>query len=118
MVHHTGVLFIACHRKHPSPQRGQHPQEERVLLNPYTDTQAHLKVCWVYFTPILDETAVTTTNFFAAIEADIRWKTTNIVWSKASTKGGNWIILPIDNMDDLHYFREKPEVGGKFVVVF
>jgi hypothetical protein len=28
---------------------------------------------------------------------DICWKTTNIVWSKASTRGGNWIVLPIDN---------------------
>jgi hypothetical protein len=71
----------------------------------------------VYFAPILDKTAVMTTNFFATIEADIYWKTTNIIWSKASTKGGNWIVLFIDNMDDLHCFREKPEVGGKFVVV-
>jgi hypothetical protein len=29
------------------------------------------KVCQVYFTPILDEMAVMTTNFFAAIKADI-----------------------------------------------
>jgi hypothetical protein len=71
----------------------------------------------VYFALILDKTAVMTTNFFAAVEANICWKTTNIIWSKASTKGGNWIVLPINNIDDLHRFREKPEVGGKFVVI-
>jgi hypothetical protein len=43
--------------------------------------------------------------------------TTNIIWSKASTKGGNWIVLLIDNTDDFHHFWEKLEVGGKFIVV-
>jgi hypothetical protein len=72
-----------CHRKDNAYKR-------RGYYSTPTPTPKHVpKVCWVYFAPILDEMAVTTTNFFAAIEVDIGWKTTNIVWSKASTKGGN-----------------------------
>jgi hypothetical protein len=47
-------------------------EDIRRLHSTPTPAPRHMpKVCMIYFTPILDETAVSTANFFAAIEADI-----------------------------------------------
>jgi hypothetical protein len=44
----------------------------RRLYSTLTPVPQHLpKVCRVYFAPILDETAVSTANFFFAVKADI-----------------------------------------------
>jgi hypothetical protein len=49
-------------------RRENNAHERRGYYSMPTPTPKHVpKVCWVYFAPILDETAVTTTNFFAAI---------------------------------------------------
>jgi hypothetical protein len=73
------------------------------------------KVCQVLFALILDAMAVTTANFFAAIKADICLNATNIVWSKASTKGESLIVLPIDDKNNLCIFCKKINVGSKFI---
>jgi hypothetical protein len=106
----------------PDQNRGRreddaHEDVRRLHFTP-TPVPRHMpKVCKVYFAPILDETAVSTANFFVAVEANIRWKVMDITWSKASTKGGKWIVLPVDKQDNLHRFHKKPEVGGKFIVI-
>jgi hypothetical protein len=106
----------------PDHNRGQreddaHEDARRLHSTPTSAPRHTPKVCKVYFALILDKTAVSTANFFATIEADIRWKATDITWSKASTKRGKWTVLPVDKQDDLHHFHEKPEVGGKFIVI-
>jgi hypothetical protein len=61
----------------PDHNRGQREddthEDVRRLHSTPTPVPRHMpKVCMVYFVPILDEIAVFTANFFAAIKVDIR----------------------------------------------
>jgi hypothetical protein len=39
------------------------------------------------------------------------------IWSKASIRGGHWIILPINKEEHLAHFKAIQDISGKFVVV-
>jgi hypothetical protein len=67
--------------------------------------------------PSWTKTPVNTPNFFAAIKSDALHKKWGIIWSKASIKGGHWIILPINKKEHLAHIKTKQDIGGKFVVV-
>jgi hypothetical protein len=75
------------------------------------------EVCTVYFTPILDETLVNTPTFFIAMNSDALHKSSGIIWSKASIRGGHRIILPINKEEHLAHLKAKQDIGGKFVAV-
>jgi hypothetical protein len=64
----------------------------------HTPTLAQFQVapcCRLYFAPLLDETAPTTSNFFTAKDEDMFLKHAGIKWSKASVWGNTLISLPI-----------------------
>jgi hypothetical protein len=76
-----------------------------------------MATCKLYFAPILDETAPTTSNFFAAKDEDMFLKYLGIIWSKASVWGNSLILLPILNNDHLDIFHAHPTVGNQFMLV-
>ena len=77
----------------------------------YTPTPTRLNIaptCRLYFAPLLDETAPTTTNFFTAKDEDMFLKHSGITWSKASVRSNALIVLPISTEDHLEVFRIHP----------
>jgi hypothetical protein len=74
-------------------------------------------VCRVYSAPILDETPVNTPTFFAAVELDMLHKRSGIIWSKASVRGGHWIVVPINKEEHLAHFKAWQDIGGKYMAV-
>jgi hypothetical protein len=75
------------------------------------------EVCRVYFAPILDETPVNTPTFFAAVESDVLHKRSGIIWSKASVRGGHWIVVPINKEEHIAHLKARQDIGGKYVAV-
>jgi hypothetical protein len=49
---------------------------------------------------------------------DVLHKRSDIIWSKASTRGGHWNVLPINKEEHLVHLKAKQDISGKFVVVF
>ena len=94
------------------------PTVSRVME--YTPTPTRLDIaptCHLYFAPLLDETAPTTTNFFTAKDEDMFLKHSGITWSKASVRSNALIVLPISTEDHLEVFRIHPIIGEKFTLV-
>jgi hypothetical protein len=86
----------------------------------HTPTPAQFQValcCKLYFAPLLDETAPTTSNFFMAKDENMFLKHAGIKWSKASAWGNALISLPITDKDHLEAFCIYPTVGNQFILV-
>jgi hypothetical protein len=83
-----------------------------------TPTMLNIKpLCWVFFAPILDKTPCTITSFCNAVDADLVYKHSKIIWAKASVRNGDVIVVPINNENHLAELRDRPAIGGKFIVV-
>jgi hypothetical protein len=50
------------------------------------------------------------------VNADIKYKKSNIIWSKASIRAG-LIVVPIDNIEHIQFLVDNPEVNSKYAVI-
>jgi hypothetical protein len=96
-------------------ERGRTAGQTKASATPTPIRLVAKEVAHVYFALWVD-CEVSTKDFFVAINADIKYKKSDIIWSKASIRAGLIVVL-IDNMELIQFLVDNPEVNSKYAVV-